>query len=320
MPLYAYQVLDKRGGTLNGKLEAENEYSAATRLRKLGYTPVEIIETKTSAFSQAFQFKKKVGIADLSIFSRQLTSMLSAGIPLTRCLFALGEQAVNPALGKVLLEVGRNVEGGMNFSESLRAYPEVFSDVYVDLVKAGEVGGTLETVLQRLSVQLDSEKQLKDSIRSALFYPMVVLTFAVLVMIGMLVFIVPVFMGFYPPGAELPFITTMIVGVSNSMKAYWYLYFMVLFLIVLGIRTYIASDAGKTAFDKMKFKVPVFGGLIQKTVVARFSRTFSTLLAGGIPVLEALDTAGPASGSAQVAAAVKVAGVKIQEGLRSVHR
>jgi type IV pilus assembly protein PilC len=314
MPLYAYQVVDRKGLLTNGKLDAENEYMAAARLKRMGYTPLEVKEAKESALKQAFTLKRKVGLGELGLFSRQLSAMLNAGIPLTRCLFALGEQAVNPTLRSVLAEVAANVEGGMNFSESLRAHTDIFNEMYCDLVKAGEVGGTLELVLLRLSNQLESEKGLKDSIRAAMFYPTVVLAFAVIVMIGMLVFIVPVFLGFYPPGAELPLLTNVIVKISTSVRTYWYIYLLGVMALVFLVRLYVASDAGKRAWEQAKFKVPIFGSLVQKTVVARFSRTFATLLSGGIPVLQALETAGPASGSSLVADAVRVTGLRIQEG------
>ena len=314
MPLYAYQVLDDKGTVSSGKLEAENEFTASARLRNLGYTPLEIKEAKTSSLQQLFQFKKKVTIADLAMFSRQLASMLNAGIPLTRCLYALGEQATNPTLGKTLLDVAQNVESGMSFSESLRAHPDVFNDLYVDLIGAGEVGGTLETVLERLAQQLESEKQLRDNVRSALFYPTIVLSFAVLVMIAMLLFIVPVFMGFYPPDAEIPALTGFIIALSRSMRSYWYLYFVVIAVFIFAVRTFVRSETGRRIYDKIKFRVPVFGSLIQKTAIARFARTLSTLLAGGIPVLQALESAGPAAGSSLIEEAVRVAGERIQEG------
>jgi type IV pilus assembly protein PilC len=142
----------------------------------------------------------------------------------------------------------------------------------------------------------------------------VVLAFAVIVMIGMLVFIVPVFLGFYPPGAELPLLTNVIVKISTSVRTYWYIYLLGVMALVFLVRLYVASDAGKRAWEQAKFKVPIFGSLVQKTVVARFSRTFATLLSGGIPVLQALETAGPASGSSLVADAVRVTGLRIQEG------
>ena len=226
MPLYAYQVLDDKGTVSSGKLEAENEFTASARLRNLGYTPLEIKEAKTSSLQQLFQFKKKVTIADLAMFSRQLASMLNAGIPLTRCLYALGEQATNPTLGKTLLDVAQNVESGMS-------------------------------------------------------------SFAVLVMIAMLLFIVPVFMGFYPPDAEIPALTGFIIALSRSMRSYWYLYFVVIAVFIFAVRTFVRSETGRRIYDKIKFRVPVFGRLIQKTAIARFARTLSTLLAGGIPVLQA---------------------------------
>lgn len=314
MPLYAYQAIDRLGSESAGKLDAENILAAANRLKKIGYTPIEINEVKRSSLKQLFEFKKKVGVGELSLFSRQLAAMLGSGIPLTRCLYALGEQTSNATLAGAVTEVGKNVEGGMSFSESMLAYPEVFSPLYVDMIKAGEVGGTMEEVLLRLAQQLESEKTLKDNIRAAMFYPSVVLAFAVLVLIGMLIFIVPVFMGFYPAGAELPFITRMIVGLSGSIRKFWYLFLLGIALVILGLRAYVMSETGKRAWDKSKFRLPVFGELIMKTTIARFSRTLSTLMAGGIPVLQALETAGPASGSSLVGDAVKGAALRIQEG------
>jgi len=258
--------------------------------------------------------KKKVGSGELALFSRQMASMLSAGIPLTRCLTALGEQTANLTLRKALLEISANVEGGGSFSESLRSHPEVFSEMYCDLIKSGEVGGTLENVLLRLSQQLESEKILRDNIRTAMFYPAVVLIFAVLVLTVMLIFIVPVFLGFYPEGVQLPFLTRLIVLLSDSLRTFWYLYIMSGFVAFLAVKYYLASESGKKVWDIAKFKVPIFGVLVQKTIVARFSRTLATLLSGGIPVLQALETAGPATGSTLVAEAVKRAGEKIQEG------
>lgn len=314
MPLYAYQVLNQRGVLTSGKLEAENEFLAAARLKRQGFTPLELKEAKVSGLQQVLALKKKVGSGELALFSRQKASMLSAGIPLTRCLTALGEQTANLTLRKALLEISANVEGGGAFSESLRSHPDVFNEMYCDLIKAGEVGGTLENVLLRLSQQLESEKTLKDNIRTAMFYPAVVLIFAVLVLTVMLIFIVPVFLGFYPEGTQLPFLTSLIVLFSDSLRNFWYLYILSLFVAVLAVKYYLAGESGKKVWDIAKFKVPIFGVLVQKTIVARFSRTLATLLSGGIPVLQALETAGPATGSTLVAEAVKRAGEKIQEG------
>ncbi len=314
MPLYAYQVLDKRGTISSGKLEANNEIAAASRLKKLGYTPVSLDEVKKSVFKQAFSFAHKVSLGELGLFSRQLAAMLNAGIPLTRSLHALGKQSSNPTLGKAVIEIGSNVEGGMSFSESLRGYTDIFSDMYVNLIKAGEVGGTLEDVLLRLSQQLDSEKLLRDNIRAALYYPLVVLFFAVFVMIGMLIFMVPFFIDFYPADAKLPFLTSAIVWLSSTLRNFWYLFILAFMLATIVFSSYVASDAGKTAWDRIKFRLPIFGSLIQKTVMARFSRTLSTLLSVGIPVLQALETAALGAGSNLVEDAVAKAGESIREG------
>lgn len=313
MPLYAYEAMDKSGSPVGGKLEADHEMTAAARLRKMGYTVLDLSEVKESALKQAFK-RRKVKIGDLSFFSRQLAAMLTAGIPLTRSLYTLGEQTKNPTLARIAGEVARNVEGGVSFSESLRAYPDVFSSMYMDMVKAGEVGGTLEEMLSRLSEQLERDKRLKDNIRAATFYPITVLGFAFVVVLGMMFFIVPVFVSFFPTGVALPLPTRIVMGISDSLRNFWYLYLLFTILGVLGIRYYFNTDSGKRAWDKVRFKLPIFGDLFVKATTARFARTLATLLGGGIPVLQALDAAGPASGSIQVTEAVKITGERIQEG------
>lgn len=169
-------------------------------------------------------------------------------------------------------------------------------------------------VLERLADQIDRDKNLKDNIRSATFYPLAVMIFAVAVLLGMLFFIVPVFTAMFPAGVTLPLPTRVVIGISNSLRAYWYLYLVVAVGLVLALRTFAASDHGERIVDNVKFRLPIFGDLFLKTTVARFCRTLSTLLAGGIPVLQALETAGPTAGSVLVAAAVQDAGRSIQEG------
>jgi type IV pilus assembly protein PilC len=314
MPLYAYQAYDRTGVSITGKLEAEHELTAAARLRRMGYTVVDLSEVKQSQFKKAFEMRRKVGIGDLSFFSRQLAAMLAAGIPLTRCLYTLHEQTTNPTLRRVTGEVARNVESGASFSESLLAHPDVFSSMYVDMVKAGEIGGSLEEMLKRLSEQLERDKSLRDHIRSATFYPVVIVLFATCVVLAMMFFIVPIFMNFFPTGVALPLPTRIIIALSDSLRNFWYIYLLFFILVVTGLRLYAGSDSGKRAWDYIKFKLPVFGELFKKATIARFCRTLATLLAGGIPVLQALDAAGPASGSIRVTEAVKQTGAGIQEG------
>ncbi|MDI6907391.1 MAG: type II secretion system F family protein [Thermoanaerobacterales bacterium] len=314
MGLFTYQIIDRTGNTVRGQMEADHEWTAAAHLRKMGYTVVDVNPVRESSFRQAFQVRRRVGVGDLSLFSRQLAAMLDAGIPLTRCLFTLGRQTSNPALARAASEAARNVEAGMSFSESLRAHPEIFPSLYVSMVRAGEVGGTLEEMLRRLSEQLERDKGLRDNVRSATFYPTVVICFATLVVLGMMFFIVPIFTRFFPPGVELPLPTRVLMAVSDSLRHYWYLWFLAAAAAVLGLCFYLRSPSGRRSWDRVKFKLPVLGSLFQRAVVARFARTLATLLSGGIPVLQALEAAGPATGSTVVAEAVQEAGEKIQEG------
>jgi len=314
MPMYAYEAFDNAGVPVSGKLEAENEQSAAGRLRKMGYIVVEIAEVKETSLRKTFSRQRKIKVGDITFFSRQLAAMISAGIPLTRCLYTLHEQTNNAKLRGIVGEIARNVEGGMSLSESLRAYPDVFSPMFVDMIRAGEVGGAMEEMLKRLSEQLERNKILRDNIRAATFYPTVVILFAGFVVTAMLFFVVPVFIGFFPPGTPLPLPTKIVIALSNSLRFYWYVHICLLVAVVLGMRFYLASDAGKKAWDSIKFRLPVFGDIFKKAAVASFSRTLSTLLAGGIPVLQALETAGPATGSMQITKAVQQTGVGLQEG------
>lgn len=313
MGVFSYQVVDKSGILNQGRLQADNEMAASEKLRKMGFTVLEMQEHKTSSLGSLFKGKRKVKLGELSLFSRQLSAMLEAGIPLTRTLFTLSKQADNPTLKSAVGEIARSVEGGMNFSDSLRAYPDIFNDLYVSMIQAGEAGGSLEIMLRNLSTQLEHEKILKDQIKSATFYPIVVACFAVVVILAMLIFIIPVFIGFLPK-TNLPLPTRIIIFASESVRSYWYAQLLVLAVLVFGVRKYIQSPTGMRAWDKTKFRVPAFGPLFHKAVIARFSRTMSTLLSGGLPVMQALEAAGPASGNILVQEAVKIAGEKIHEG------
>lgn len=315
MPLYSYQVMDKTGNTLDGRLEAENEWTAAARLNSMGYVPLEIKEQKdSSAKKSSGIFSKKVSIADLSFFTRQLAAMLTAGIPLTRCLYTLGEQASNPKLAQSVSEVAKKVEGGMSFSDALGEHPKIFNTMYMEMVRTGEIGGSLHEILRRLSEQLEREKSLRDSIKAATFYPSVVLIFAGMVVLSMMFFVVPIFVGFFPEGMELPLATKIIVNFSDSLRSSWYMYILGLITFILGMKTFVASEAGHRFWENIKFRLPIFGELFKKVTIARFSRTLATLLSGGIPVLQALSAVGPASGSSKITEAMKMTGTSIQEG------
>ncbi|MCL6638674.1 MAG: type II secretion system F family protein [Firmicutes bacterium] len=314
MPLYAYQAVDKSGALQAGKVEAEHELIAVANLRKLGYTVFDLEEEKESSFKKLLTARRKVKLADVLFFTRQLAAMLAAGIPLTRCLHTLSRQSENSTLAGIAGEVARNVEGGMSLSEALKSHRAVFSQLYIDMIKAGEIGGSIEEILTRLADQLERDKRLRDNIRSATFYPAVVLSFAFLVVLVMLLLVVPVFAGFFPPGMKLPLPTKIVFAMSGSIRKYGLFYLLAFLGWGAALRVFIAGESGRRFWDRIKFRLPVAGPLIKKTIIARFSRTLSTLLAGGIPVLQALEAAGPASGSRQVAEVIRSAAEGIHEG------
>lgn len=314
MSVFSYQAVEKSGSLTSGQLEADNEVVAVGRLRALGLTVLEITEVKPSPLTNMFRARRKVTLGELGLFSRQLAAMLDAGIPLTRALFTLGRQSDNPTLRDAVENVARSVEGGMGFSDALKGYPAIFNDLYVNMIKAGEVGGALEEMLKHLSNQLEREKNLRDQIQAASVYPLLISVFAALVLLMMLIFVVPTFEKMVPRGMALPLPTQLVFGASVSIRQWWLLYMLAGAGMALGVRWYLRSSAGMRAWDAVKFRLPLFGPLFHKAVVARFCRTLSTLLSGGIPVLQALESAGPASGSGLVKEAVESTVEKIQEG------
>lgn len=314
MAVFRYEAMNKQGETSKGLLSAENAKAGLERLREMGLSVLEIKEQKNSALSAFIHNEKKVTLSELSIFSRQLSAMISAGIPITRSLYTLSRQTANVTFKAALESIADNVEGGMNITDAFGAYPKIFPDIYLAMIKTGELGGILETTLLRLSAQLQKEKQLRDNIKSATFYPRILMGFAILMFVGMLVFMVPIFRGNIPSGTEIPGVTQMIFNLSDSIRGYWYYWILAIFAVIFGIASYVSSPSGKKVWDKFKFKMPIFGDLIQKTVIARFSRTLSTLLEGGIPVIQAMNSAGPTAGSILVAEAVQEATRRIEEG------
>jgi type IV pilus assembly protein PilC len=314
MGSYQYEAISKTGDTVTGKIEAENESGVIERLRSMGLMAMDIKEARPSFFSTSFKISRKVKLADLSLFSRQLAAMLNSGIPLTRAVFTLSRQVTNPSLADALAGITREVEGGLSFSDALKIYPQIFSSLYINMVEAGEAGGTLEQTLTRLSQQLQKDKELRDNIRSATFYPLAVLGFAVIILFAMLFFLVPIFVGFFPPDAVLPLPTRLIIGLSDLLKNFWFILFPLMIIIFLLLRSYAKSEQGKKQLDRLKFRLPVFGALVQKTVIASFSRTFSTMVSTGIPVVQALDASGKATGNTVISDATTDAGRQIQEG------
>ncbi|MGE5416849.1 MAG: type II secretion system F family protein [Acidobacteriota bacterium] len=314
MSFYAYEVVDRYGGIVNGKIEADNEHVAADRLRKMGLTVVEVSEVKKSPFEDFLKTGPKVTVGDLAIMSRQMSAMMDAGLPLTRALHTVADQADNSTMKAAVKSCASSVEGGISLADSLKVHPDIFPPLYIDMIAAGEASGSLVEVLTRLAVQLEQDKALRDQIKAATFYPAAVGIFALLIVLAMMLFVVPIFMKYFPPNVPLKIPTRIVVGISTSLRSFWYIWILVCASIYGGITYYLKSPTGHRQWDAIKYRLPVFGKLAQKTMVARFSRTLSTLLEGGIPVLQALESAGPTTGNLLVADAIAIAAEKIQEG------
>lgn len=315
MQSFSYEIIDNQGRISAGQLKADSLNQAVIHLQGMGYSVIDIKESKKVVFDlQLLKTRKKVPIGEISLFSRQLAAMLQAGIPLTQCLFVLAEQTSNPALKKAVEDVAANVEAGMSFGEALEKHPSVFSKLFVGMVKSGELGGTLDNTLLHLSDQLQKDKTLRDNIRSATFYPSMVGIFAILVMLLMLIFIVPIFIKMFPPGTKLPLPTRMVIAASDSLRQKWYLWILFLSLFVGGMKYFFSSAEGSIWAAKLKFDLPFFGPLLQKATIAGFTRTLATLLSGGIPVLQALEVSGEATGNPLISNALYIAKERVEEG------
>lgn len=315
MPMFSYEVLDNQGRLTTGQLEAENEAAVIARLRGMGYMVTSVQQARIPLLSfRSWRAEKKVSLGDLSLFCRQLAAMLNAGIPLTRCLFALGEQVTAPALKRAVNEIATNVEAGMSFSEALEDHPRVFSKLFVGMVKAGEIGGTLEETLGHLSEQLQKDKSLRDNIRSATFYPAMIGVFSIVVILVIMIFVVPIFVRMFPEGVSLPLPTVIVLSISDSLRTKWYWWIACFTLLVSGLRVAMTHPRGELFWARVKLRLPVFGALIHKATVAGFARTLATLLNGGIPILQALESAGEATGNILIRRAVLEAKDKVEEG------
>lgn len=313
MAVFQYEAMNRQGSMLSGEVTAADEAAALTRLQESGFVVTELTEKKVQRQKQK-SHNKKVKVADLALFSRQLAAMLSAGIPVTQSIATLARQTENGSLQQALEGIASSVEGGMNLTNAFSQYPKIFSPLYVGMIHAGEVGGILETALLRLSTQLQKEKQLNDNIKSATTYPKMIGVFALVMFLAMLVLLVPVFEGFISADTEITGLTAFTFAASHSIRGYWYIWLAIAGLVIFAVWSFAKSKVGHDLWENNKMSLPIFGELIQKSVIARFARTLSTLLQGGIPVVQALQSAGPTSGSDLLKHAVDDAVEKIQAG------
>ncbi len=304
---FEYQVRDRAGKLVKGKIDAESPAAVATKLTSMGYAPVSIEQAGTGLNKEINipGFGEKVKLADLAVMCRQFATMINSGLTLLRALTILEEQTQNKALAKVVGEVRADVEVGSSLSASLAKHEDVFPPLMINMIKAGELGGFLDSTLLQIAANFEAEVKLRQKVKSAMTYPVVVLVMAILALTAMLLFIVPVFEGLFTSlGGELPLPTRILVALSSLLKLLSPV--ILVALVVGGImwRKYKRHPKVRDVVDPMKLKMPVFGSLFQKIALSRFSRNLGSMIAAGVPILQALDIVGDTSGNVVIARAV----------------
>lgn len=291
MEIFSYKAVDASGKDVKGTVDAESRDEAVRKIKEQGFLPVSV--GKQGALDKdvdiSFIGKKKIPARDMSVFCRQFASILKAGVSVINALEMLGEQTENKNLKEAIVNTQSGVEKGESLSDSMRQN-EAFPSILVDMIRAGEASGSLENSLIRMAIQFEKDAKLKGTIKKAMMYPIVLLCVMVGVIIVMLTFVIPSFMTMFEDlESDLPITTKMIVALSDNVKAYWYIYILVVVAIVVAIKLYGRTPDGRHNIDKLKLKIPVFGLLQTKTACASFARTMSTLLQAGMPMIDALE-------------------------------
>jgi type IV pilus assembly protein PilC len=318
MPVYEYTARDQTGRVLAGAIEAESDTTVTQKLREMGFFITNLKrKTEPVGVGEYLARFRGIGLKDLAVFSRQFATMVNAGLSLVRTLSILEEQTVQKQLRDVIAQVRAEIEGGATLSSALAKHPVAFSNLYVNMVKAGEAGGVLDDVLIRLASFLEKELALRQKIKSATTYPILLACAALGALIFMTVVIIPQFAGFFKElgsNAALPLPTQIAMGVSVLIRKFWYLIILVVFGLLQAARMYVRTPTGRANYDRLKLRLPVLGPVNKKIVIARFSRTFATLVASGVPIMQALEVVGKAIDNVVVQHAVEAVRTSIREG------
>ncbi|MGC9043464.1 MAG: type II secretion system F family protein [Myxococcota bacterium] len=316
MPVFIWEGTTKTGEKRSGQIEGLNEEFVIALLKK---QEIQVTSIKKKAGFKldlsSLSFGSGVTTRDLVIFTRQFATMINAGLPLVTCLDILGNQSDNPALKKILLQVKSDVEGGSTFADALRKHPKVFDDLFVNLVAAGEIGGILDTIMNRLAAYIEKNEKIVKKVKGAMTYPLAVLVVAVVLVIGMLWKVIPMFEKMFKDfGGELPGPTQFVIDLSNAFLNHALLIVGSLVGFVVVFILFLKSKTGKEIFDRILIQSPIFGDIIRKSAVAKFTRTMSTMISSGVPILDGLNIVARAAGNVVVEKAIMYTRDKISEG------
>jgi type IV pilus assembly protein PilC len=301
MSTYVFKAMDLAGAKARGEIEADSREAVSNQLKSRGMIVLDIADKHASREIQ-LSFLKAVKTSELAVFSRQLATMISSGLSILRALYVLEEQTESKFLKETVIQVRRDVEGGLSLSSAMEAHPKVFNPLFVAMTRAGEAGGLLEDALMRVADQLEKDASLRRQIRSAMIYPSLVITFAVGVMMALVAFLVPVFEGVFKQfGGELPAITQVSVAMSHAVVGYWWAMFAGAALAVVAFLKWKKSSWGRPQWDRFRLRVPMkIGTIVQQVAVARWSRTLASLMSAGVPLLLALEIVGKTGGNVVV--------------------
>jgi type IV pilus assembly protein PilC len=314
MAAFVWEGRTRAGELKKGVMEASAEPDVTAKLRQQNISVTKI--KKQSKQLQLPEFGSGVPSKDLVVFTRQMATMIDAGLPIVQCLDLLGGQQPNKRFQKILTGIKTDLESGAHFSEALKKYPKVFNDLYVNLVAAGEAGGILDRILARLATYIEKAEKLKGTVKGALIYPIAVICIAIVVVIMLLWKVIPVFQNMFKDfgNGALPAPTQVVIAISEGFQAHAILIVGSLVGFVVGINLFITNKKGKAIFDRLALRSPLFGPLLRKVAVARFTRTLGTLLASGVPILDALEIVARTAGNTVVMNAILYARQKISEG------
>jgi type IV pilus assembly protein PilC len=317
MPTYVFKGRNRFNEIVAGERVAPDRAALESALRR-----EQVILTSAKEKGKGFDFqlgkREKVKTKELAIFTRQFSVMLDAGLPLVQCLDILGQQQDNPYFAKVISRTREDVEAGSTLADAMSRHPKVFEQLFVNMVEAGETGGILDIILQRLSTFLEKLVKLKSDVKSALVYPVAVIAISIIVISVIMIFVIPSFKSIFEslvgPGESLPWLTEMVVELSSFMASFWWLIAIVLGLVFYGLKTYYKTPKGKKMLDGLSLKIPIIGEILRKIAISRFARTLGTLLSSGVPILESLDITARTSGNVVVEEAILKVRVAIEQG------
>jgi type IV pilus assembly protein PilC len=310
---YVFKAMDLAGVKARGEVEAESKQAVSDQLKARGLIVLDIADKHASREIE-LAFMNRVKVAELAVFARQLSTMISSGMSILRALYVLEEQTENKLLTETVIQVRKDVEAGLSLSDAMERHPKVFNPLFVAMTRAGEAGGVLEDALLRVADQLEKDASLRRQVRSAMVYPTMVIIFALAVMMALVAFLVPVFEGVFKQfGGELPKITQVSVFMSHALLGYWWLLFGGTAALIVSFVKWKSSSWGRSQWDRFKLRVPMkIGQIVQEVAVARWSRTLSSLTGAGVPLLQALEIVGKTGGNVTVEEAMEgvIASVK----------